>query len=365
MEQVRLGIVGIGGIGAKHAALVYSGAVKDMVLGAVCSTQEKRKVWAEENIPGVPFYFDYTEMLNSKKIDAVLIVTPHYMHPDMSIAAFQRGLHVLTEKPTGVYTKQIEQMNAAAQESGCVFSVMYNNRALGKYKKLKELLDEGMLGKISRRIWVDLDWYRTDAYYGSSPWRATYKGEGGGVLMNQASHTLDMWCWLFGLPSVVAAQCSFGRFHAIEVEDDVSALLQYADGSVGNYITGTGETPGTNRLEVYGQKGKLILENDKLTFYRLQMPEREFNRINTDIYAKPAYDVVEIPFAEEGDPYVAVLQNFTDCIIHNVQNIWDGTTGINGVMLANAMVQSTWENDRVALPLDAEHYYQLLQAHMQ
>lgn len=364
MDTVRVGIVGLSNMGGKHAQLILGGGVKGLQLAAVCSVAEKDKLWAEKELPNIPYFSDYQQMLASGLLDAVIVATPHYLHPPMAIAAFEQGLHVLIEKPAGVYTEQVAKMNEVARRSGKVFSIMFHNRANGAFAALKKLIASGELGPITRRIWIDTAAYRTDAYYRSSSWRATYKGEGGGVLINQAAHSMDMWQWLFGMPLQIDAKCGFGRYHPIEVEDDVTAYMEYADGTTGHYIASTGDAPGSNRIEISCENGKVVLEDGVLAFTKMAVPKSEFNRTCTDPFAKPSYEKQIIPYTPTPNAYAVVLQNFTNAILYGEENHWEGCEGIHGVELCNAMVLSSWLNQSVELPIDGFLYKKLLDEHI-
>lgn len=364
MSIVRVGIAGISGIGGKYARWILEGSIQGLTLTAVCSGSEKGKALAAQNWPEIPYFGDYGQMIESGLLDAVIIATPHYLHPPMAIAAFEKGLHVLVDKPAGVYTEQVIEMNKAAQHSGKVFSIMFHQRANGPFAALKKLVESGELGAITRRIWIDTASYRTDAYYRSSPWRATYKGEGGGVLINQAAHSLDMWQWLFGMPQRVEAKCGFGRYHNIEVEDDVTAYLEYADGSLGHYIASTGDAPGSNRLEISCENGRVVLEDGQLTFTKSCMPKSEFNRTCTDPLLKPTYERIAIPFEETPNPYLPVMQNFADVILKGAENGWSGVDGYRSVELCNAMVLSAWLGHPISLPIDGFLYKTMLEEHI-
>ena len=293
-ETVKVGIVGIGNMGSAHAKSIFSGNIKGMELAAVCDIAESKRLWADENLPGVPCYEDYKEMIDSGVCDTVIVATPHYFHSPIAIYAFEKGKNVLTEKPAGVYTKQVEEMNAAAKKSGKVFGIMYNQRTNPKFQKMREIVQSGELGELKRCIWIITNWYRTQAYYDSGTWRATWAGEGGGVLLNQCPHQLDLWQWIFGMPNRVMGHCKYGHWHNIEVEDEVTAYAEYPNGATGAFITTTGECPGTNRLEITGDKGKLVWEEGKLTWWKLAVPEREFCVTCKEGFAQPEMTVTAI-----------------------------------------------------------------------
>lgn len=359
-EKVRIGIVGIGNMGSNHSKNILAHQVEHLELAAVCDIAPEKLDWAEKNLPGVPRFSDYKEMIASGLLDAVLIATPHYLHPEIAKAGFAAGLHVLTEKPAGVYTKQVEEMNEAAQKSGKVFCIMYNQRTNPQFQKIRELVQSGRLGQLKRCIWIITNWYRTQAYYDSGTWRGTWAGEGGGVLLNQCPHNLDLWQWMFGMPVRVRAKCQYGKWHNIEVEDEVTAYAEYANGATATFITTTGECPGTNRLEITGDRGKVVWEEGKLRFCELEVPERQLCFEASDGFVMPdvTYQELEVEGVETG--HNGILQNFTNAILYGEELLSPGYEGINGLTISNAIHLSDWTNDWVELPIDKELFLQYL-----
>lgn len=361
MGKVRIGIIGIGGMGSSHAQNIMAGKVPHAELTAVCDVRAERLQWAKQNYgDSVKLYDDAEAFFHSKAFDAVLIATPHYDHPGMAIQALKFGYHTLIEKPAGVYTKAVREMNEAAVKSDKVFAIMYNQRTNPVYRKLKELIDSGELGELKRSIWIITNWYRPQSYYDAGGWRATWSGEGGGVLLNQDPHQLDLWQWICGMPARVHTFMSFGKYHNIEVEDDVTAFVEYANGSTGVFITTTGEAPGTNRLEVTGDRGKIVIENDKLTFWRLRVSEREFNREFTGGFGSPECWECEVPTPGDNTQHVGIMNNWVDAILHGTELIAPGIEGIHGLTISNAMHLSAWTGSPVELPLDEELFYEKL-----
>ena len=278
METVRVGIIGIGNMGSGHAKNIVAGKVPGMTLAAVCDVNPKRLEWAKENCPDAEQFDDAIKMLDSGKIDAAIVATPHYFHPVYVTEALKRDIHVLSEKPAGVYTKAVREVNELAARSKATYAIMFNQRTNCVYRKMKEIVDSGAMGQIRRTNWIITDWYRSQSYYDSGAWRATWSGEGGGVLMNQCPHNLDLWQWICGMPTKVRAFCKEGKWHDIEVEDDVTAYVEYANGATGVFITTTGDCPGTNRFEVTLDGGKLVVENNELYMYKLEMFEQDFSK---------------------------------------------------------------------------------------
>ncbi|NOV03282.1 Gfo/Idh/MocA family protein [Paenibacillus planticolens] len=363
MEKVRIGIVGLGNMGTGHAKYLVNNEVKGAELTAICEFRTDRLEWAKENLgEGVQLFDNLDTFLNSGVIDSVLIATPHYDHPETAIKAFKAGLHVLCEKPAGVYTKQVRQMNEAAQASGKVFSMMYNQRTNPLYTKLKDLVSSGELGEIRRTNWIITNWYRSQSYYDSGGWRATWSGEGGGVLINQDPHQLDLWQWTIDMmPKRVRAFCYFGKHRNIEVEDDVTAFVEYENGATGLFVTTTGEAPGTNRFEISGDRGKIVIEDGKLTFWRLRVSEREFNATFKGGFGQPECWKIDIPIEGKETSHMGITQNFVDAILHGTPLVAPGEEGIKGLMLSNAMLLSTWTDNWVDLPIDEELFEQHLQ----
>jgi len=302
-------------------------------------------------------------MFASGSVDAVLIATPHYDHPPLAIKAFEKGLHVLVEKPAGVYTKQVRQMNEVAAQSGKVFGIMYNQRTNPIYQKLRDLVLSGELGEIRRTNWIITSWYRSQSYYDSGGWRATWAGEGGGVLLNQDPHQLDLWQWTIGMmPHRVRAFCHFGKYRDIEVEDDVTAYVEYPNGATGVFVTTTGEAPGTNRFEVTGDRGKIVIEDGKLTFWRLRVPESQFNREYKGGFGHPECWKCEIPVSgDKGNGHMQITQNFVNAILKGTPLLAPGEEGIKGLTISNAMHLSTWTDNWVNLPIDEDLFYEKLQ----
>ncbi|MHA6532015.1 Gfo/Idh/MocA family protein [Paenibacillus sp. BAC0078] len=362
MTKVRYGIIGVGNMGRAHA-LSLLGNVKGAELTAVCDISPERLEWAAEHLPEqIRRYRSVAELFASQSIDAVLISTPHYDHPPLAIEALQHGLHVLIEKPAGVYTQAVQEMNDAAAKSDRKFGIMYNQRTNPLYQKLRELIQSGELGEIRRTNWIITNWYRSQNYYDSGGWRATWAGEGGGVLLNQDPHQLDLWQWTTGMmPKRIRAFCHFGKYRKIEVEDDVTAYVEYANGATGLFVTTTGEAPGTNRFEINGDNGKIVIEDGKLTFWRLRTPEPVFNAEFTGGFGAPECWKCEIPVAEGGgEQHVGILRNFTNAILHNEPLLAPGEEGILGLTLSNAMYLSAWTDNWVELPIDSGRFHEML-----
>jgi predicted dehydrogenase len=348
-------------MGSGHIDNIRAGKINNMKLTAICDIDDKKLAAKKELIGDVKCFSDSTELIRSGEVDAILIATPHYFHPIIAIEGFKNGLNVLTEKPAGVYTKAVREMNEAAKKSGKVFGIMYNQRTNPAYQKLREMLQGGELGEFVRANWIITDWYRTQAYYNSGGWRATWKGEGGGVLLNQDPHQIDLMQWICGIPKRVRAFCQFGKYHDIEVEDDVTAYYEYANGATGLFVTTTGEYPGTNRFEVSGDKGKVVIEGGKFIYYKNSGSVKEYTYNSDKGFGRLDVKTEELTFPGGGDQHVGILNNFIDSILTGAPLLAPGYEGINGLTVSNAMHMSAWTDNWVDIPFDENKYYELLQ----
>ena len=354
MEQVRLGIIGVGNMGTGHALSLMAGDVPEMALTAVADVNPARLLWAEENLPGVARFDDAQQLMESGLVDAVLVATPHYLHPPLVISALAHDLHVISEKPAGVYTKAVREMNEVAAKSDKTFAIMFNQRTNCVYRKMKEIISSGELGQIRRTNWIITNWYRSQSYYDSGSWRATWDGEGGGVLLNQCPHNLDLWQWLCGMPVKVQAFTHNGKWHDIEVEDDVTAYVEYANGATGVFITSTGDAPGTNRLEVTMDGGKLVCDGSTLKMYKLSQDINEFSATYKGGFGMPDVTEIEVETDGENPQHPGVLRAFAAHILRGEPLTAEGYEGINGLTLSYAMHLSSWLGRAVTLPLDEE-----------
>ena len=363
MDKVKIGIIGYGNMGTTHVKNIMAGQVPNMELVAVCDTDPERRQVVSERFPEIKVFDNADEMLKSGLMDTVLIAVPHYGHSELAIKAFECGLNVITEKPAGVYTKQVKEMNEAAKKSGKLFGIMYNQRTNPVYQKLRSMIQNGELGHIKRITWIITDWYRSQSYHDSSSWRSTWKDEGGGALINQNPHQLDLWQWMFGMPEKIYAKVSFGKYYNIEVEDDVMAHFEYANGTTGQYITSTGEAPGTNRLEIACDMGKVVIENDTMIFHRNVVSEREFNKTNAEPFGLPECWKCEIPVdTSGGEQHVGILKNFASVLLKGGDLLAKGEDGILGLTISNAIHLSAWTGETIDLNnFPDDKYYELLQ----
>ena len=351
MTTVRFGIIGLGNIGRFHAEYLLNHKVHRGELVAVSSTSpEKLDNYRHKGLKG---FGSGEELIRSGAVDAVIIATPHFQHTPLGIAAFDAGVHALVEKPISAHKADAERLIAAHQRNPRVlFGCMFQMRVEPRYLKIRTLLREGQLGEIVRVNWINTDWYRTEAYYASGGWRATWKGEGGGVLLNQCLHNLDVLQWLCGMPKRVRGFCQFGRFHNIEVEDNVTACLEWPSGATGVFVSSTGEAPGTNRFEIAGTRGQLVLEKDTLMLTRNDADMIEFSRKATQGFLKPGASSEPVPFESVTEPHAKITRNFVDAILDGGELIAPGAEGIHSLELANAMVYSSLQEATIDLPLD-------------
>ena len=362
MDNVRIGIVGIGNIGTAHANTIFKGEVKGATLAAVCDILSDRRDFCEENYEGVKVFDDYKKMLASGIIDAVIVSTPHKLHCDIATGALNSGLNVLVEKPIDITVSKAKAINELAKTQDKKFAIMFNQRTSDVFAKAREILKSGALGELKRTVWIITNWYRTQHYYDSAGWRATWKGEGGGVLLNQAPHNLDLWQWICGMPCEVTANCEVGKYHNIEVEDDVILTTCYQNGATGLFITSTGEYPGTNRLEISGTLGKIVIENGVLKWWK--MPENEVDiRFNSkDLSPNIKYEYEEYVTQNSNiNAHREIIQNFVNSILTGEELLSPGTDGIYELTISNAAYLSSWKgNVPVKLPFDSNEFDTLL-----
>lgn len=341
MKIVRVGIAGIGAIGTAHANAIFNNKVENMKLCALCDIDNERLNSLKNEFPEISLYSNSEEMIDSTELDAIIIATPHYFHPTIAEYAFKKGLHVLTEKPACVYTLSMKPVMEAYKKSGKLFAVMLNQRTNKLFKLAKEIIDSGRIGEITENSWTVTNWYRTQEYYDSGSWRGTWSGEGGGVLINQAPHNLDLWQYLCGMPTAVKATCYEGKYHDIEVEDEAIIYAEYQNGAKGKFITSTGIENGVNRLEISGKKGKITLEKGQLIFEAIDTP-------------------VGIFYDDEYNGHINILNNFASAILYKEKLISPIEEGINEAILCNGSYLSSWKGEKIKLPFDEEEFFELL-----
>ena len=368
MNTVRYGIIGLGNQGTHYAVSIFGkGRANNACVTALCDIDEAKTEAIKPKLPegnDIKFFTDYKEMLDSGLCDAIMIEVPHYLHPEIAIEALSRGIHVICDKPAGVYTNQVKEMNAAAEKSQALFTMMFNQRTNCIYRKMREMIKDGAIGELQRVNWTITNWFRTQNYYDSGSWRATWDGEGGGVLINQCPHQIDLVQWIVGeLPVAVNGFCGYGKWHDIEVEDEVTAFFRYKNGATGVFITTTGEAPGVNRLEISGTRGILVSEKDKLIFMENEVDSAEQIRHATGGFSAPKKTVIEVETDGENPQHAGIINNFTDAILGKEPLFVDGREGIAGVELMNAIELSGWHNgETVTLPVDGDIYLSELNA---
>ena len=371
MGKVRFGIIGAGNMGSGHFKSFLYNKIENGICTAIADIdsaklENMKKIALELNPDAeknVTYFNSGDELLEAKVCDVVIIAVPHYDHPVFAIKALKMGYHAIVEKPAGVYTLQVKEMIAEAKlHPDLKLGIMFNQRTNPAFKKMKQLISDGELGQIKRLNWIITDWFRGQRYYDSGGWRATWQGEGGGVLYNQAPHNLDLFQWIPDMmPSKVRAFCHFGKWHDIEVEDDVTAYFEYPNGATGVFITTTGDAPGSNRFEVTGDKGRLIYDKGALIFDKLEESLSDFIKTSENGFAMPKKERIEIELEDDNPQHVGILNNFANAVLGKEELYAKAEEGIKGVTLANAMHLSTWLNDTVELPFDDQKFYDLLQ----
>ena len=365
-RKLKLGIIGVGNMGGAHIENYLEGKMKEIEITCVADIDEKRLAAALKKLPDAAAFSTAQELMKSGRCEAVLIATPHYSHPPLAIEALNNGLHVMSEKPAGVYTKQVRELIAVSEKSDKTYALMLNQRTNCVYRKLKELVSSGVYGEIRRVSWIITDWFRTQQYYNSGGWRATWSGEGGGVILNQCPHQLDLWQWICGMPVKIRAFCHEGTWHDIEVEDDVTIYAEYPNKATGTFITTTGDCPGTNRLEITLDRAKLICENDPrtdkftLSAYELEGSTQEFIKTSDKGFAKLPGKWREVETDGLNEQHPGVLNAFAAHILRGEPLIAEGAEGINGLIISNAAFLSSWLDKTIEIPFDEDLYLELL-----
>ena len=357
MNTLRTAVIGIGNMGSAHATCIGSGKIAGMELAAVCDIAPARLERMRQDFPRVRTYTDWQVLLKQSDIDAVIIAVPHGLHSQIAVAAMEAGKHVLTEKPADIRVSAALKAVDAAKRTGKVYAIMFNQRTNPLFARARQLGASGQLGELKRSNWIVTNWYRSQHYYDSGGWRGTWSGEGGGVLVNQAPHNLDLWQWICGMPCEITAFCDVGKYHNIEVEDDAVIFARYPNGATGTFITSTGEYPGTNRLEIAGTLGKLVLENGTLKWWKLARSEREVCVESDESFPHMEMTCTEERQGSAGTAHAGILQNFANAILHGEPLLSPGEDGIRELSISNAAYLSAWSgNTPVALPLDHRRF---------
>ena len=362
MRKIRFGIIGLGNQGSSYFFNIFEqGKVAHGVVTALCDNRPAKieNIKSKTENKTVEYFLDYKAMLDSGLVDAVLVETPHYQHPEIVMECLKRDIHVICDKPAGVYAKQVLEMNEAAKKSKAKFGMMFNQRTNCLYRKMREIIASGGIGELQRVNWIITDWYRTQIYYDSGSWRASWLGEGGGVLINQCPHQIDLVSWVVGeQPKTVRGFCQYGKWHDIEVEDEVTAFFTYKNGATGVFITTTGETPGTNRFEVSGTKGKLLCEGDKLLWYKNETDSLAHSKEAVGGFDRPKMEVIDVVTDGKNSQHAGIINNFTNAILGLEELFVEGIEGIHGVELMNTIEYSGWHNgEEVILPINGDKYF--------
>lgn len=367
--DIRTAIIGVGVMGKKYAEMITAGRVRNMYLSAVVARRDSIQEWAEglTNTNGVKpkVYTSANDLFNNPdEYDAVLIVTPHRTHPDFARRAFQQGKHVICDKPAGITIGQAVQMAKDAKAADRIYGMIFHQRRYPKYNKIKEMLEAKELGDLSRIMLVNSRYFRTASYHRSGSWRSSWCGEGGGALINQGAHILDIWQWLFGMPNEIYADIPFGKYNSFMVDDEATIHMRYKDDMTAVFMLTTGEAIWEERLEIIGSKGKILLENDTLHIWRYSSDSNEYIKTQ-QVTSRENMECLEeiIQFEKAEEPYVQMLENFADAVISNDASILtaSGESAVNQMMLTNAAYYSAWKGCRVQLPLNAEDYEKALE----
>ena len=355
--KVRIALIGFGGMGSIYARMLHGGMAKDLMLTGVCCRNEEGRALLKEKFPGVAVYTDAEDMASHESdFDAVLIVTPHTSHIPIGYQFAKLGKHILMDKPAGTVAGEVKGLVRYCEEKGLSFGMIFNNRQLPVYREVKQLLEAGTLGKLHRAVWVCNDWYRSPAYHTSAGWRSSWTGEWGGMMVNQNPHYLDLWNWFFGLPDRVYASMEFGRYNDFSVDDAIDLQLFHQNGFHGTFISATGEAPGVNRLEIWGSKGRLSVEGNRMVLAENAVDTEEFGKTNTEKFAGIPYETGEKLFDGQVNPYTEVFDNFADHILRGTPLTATGWDGLRQVQLANAIYVSGWEEQKVSLPVEEVRY---------
>lgn len=367
--MVRIGMIGMGNMGCKYARILLDGGISDIEIKAITRIKpDSLKKLPEINERNIPIYETADKLFEAVEsgeleIDAVFIVTPHSAHEHQAIRALELGLHVLCDKPAGTMSRQGRNMAEVARKNkDLIFGMIFNQRMNPIYQKMKEIVESKQYGAIKRINWTITDWYRPNAYYDTVKWRGTWKGDGGGVLLNQCPHNLDLLYWICGMPRSVQAFCKEGKYHHIEVEDEVTAYFEYDNGATGIFYATTGEAPGMNRFEISLEDALLVCDNGKLKLCELGFKESEYRKNATDHFAKLYGTWKDIECLEENTAHRGVIQNFINAIEGKDKLLIDGKEGIYSLLLSNAMYYASWERKMIDIPQTIEEYIKFEEA---
>ncbi len=363
-EKIRVALVGVGVIGSKYANIIMSGQVKNMILTGVVARKPEAREWAATLVSSdgmrPKIYTDVDDMFqHADNFDAVMIATPHKIHEEIAVRAFEQGKHVLCDKPAGATVGQAQRMAAASKQYHRVYGMIFHQRQYAKYQYIKHLLMGGEMGELKRFLVVNSIYFRTTHYHQSAGWRSSWNGEGGGALINQGAHVLDLWQWLFGMPEKIYAEIPFGKYNTFRVDDEATINMRYENGATGVLVMTTGESVWQERLEIVGTKGHLLLENDTLHIYKYSKETMAYIRTEK-VNSRENLNITEevITFDKVKDPYMEMFENFAEAVLKGDSTILiaPGENAINQLMLTNAAYYSAWKNVPVSLPLNAAIY---------
>ena len=356
MNNLRLGVIGLGNIGQQHIKHIQSDAVERCVVTALSS----RNISPLAEELNAKHFTDYRDLIDSGLCDAVLIATPTMNHLDMGLYALNKGLHVLMEKPLGLSVEQGDQLLACADKDQ-VFGLMLNQRVAPIFVKMKNVIDTGILGELQRTHWTMTNWFRPEVYFQVSDWRATWAGEGGGLLLNQCIHNIDIFQWLTGMPVSLQGFCGFGKYHNIEVEDEATAYFQYENGATGVFVGSTGESPGINRLDIVGDKGTMSFDGEKLLLTENSPSTSAYNKETKDMFGQPKTHQLDITPCEVVNQHGVVINNFVEAILDGEELIAPAAQGMDSLAIANAILWSSWSGEKVNFPLSSSGYQEALE----
>jgi len=348
MNPVRFGIVGVTGvIGGTHIRAIRQtegaelAAVTDLNLAAAQRVASEARCELLKN-------FDW--LIKRADIDVVCLCTPHALHAEQAIAALKSRKHVLTEKPMAVTVADADKMIAASEKYDRKLGVVFQYRFRPSVLAARALLQRGQLGQLYRVTVVHAA-FKTQYFYDAAAWRGTWKGGGGGVLINQAPHYLDLLAYLVGMPTRVAAW-NRTLTHRIEVEDTASALMEFPGGAQGFAHFNTVQAPGESRIEIVGDRGTLRIEDNDVRLFQPEIPLRQFAQTDrSHIYAYPRTAEVRVPLASSEATHATVLQDFIDAVRHNRPPACDGQEGRKSLEIGNAMLLSSFSGKPVELPV--------------
>lgn len=364
----RIGIVGFGALGSFYAKMIKDDRrVEGVTVGAICDIDPEKREKARELYAQVPVFENIDQLLASGTCDFISVAVPHYLHPELTIKAIKAGMPVIVEKPAGIIPSTVEEMNACAKKHPEVaFGIMLNQRTNPVFRKLHDITTSGELGKLRQVVWVSRQ-FRTQKYYDSGTWRATWGGEGGGVIVNQAPHQIDLLQWMFGMPKRVYATTNFGHHRKIAVENDVCAEFEYENGATGVFITCTDDVLGEDRLTAVYDRGRVrVLDSKRLVIEKLCDDEEKIGTEypeETITQLKNSGKLFEVTtFEKENDPFAnsehaKVFRAFAEHLAKpDKPMVAKGTDGLNEVQLASAIQLSGWLRQPVDIPVDNELY---------